>query len=134
MADFNQQVIEEFRANDGKVGGMFENMPMVLVTVTGRKTGNRLITPLAYSTDGDNIVIAASKGGADTDPAWFRNIQAEPHVLVEVGEDSFNTVAEIPEGAERDRLYAQHAEAMPQFKEYEQKTDRKIPVVLLPRA
>jgi deazaflavin-dependent oxidoreductase (nitroreductase family) len=134
MADFNTQVIEEFRANDGRVGGMFEGAPMILLTHTGRKSGNRYTTPLVHSRDGDDYVVIASKGGADTHPEWYLNVQANPRVRVEVGTDAFDAVARIhADGEERERLYRAQAELMPNFKEYEQTTDRVIPVVVLSR-
>jgi deazaflavin-dependent oxidoreductase (nitroreductase family) len=135
MAEFNTQVIEEFRSNDGRVGGMFEGAPMILVTHTGRKSGRRITTPLVYTRDGDDVVVIASKGGADEHPVWFLNLQADPNVHVEIGNDSWDAVATILEsGPERDRLYAAQAALMPNFKEYEEKTDRVIPVVVLSRA
>jgi deazaflavin-dependent oxidoreductase (nitroreductase family) len=134
MADFNTQVIEEFRANDGRVGGMFEGAPMILVTYTGRKSGRRITTPLVHTRDGDDYVIIASKAGADEHPLWYLNIQADPNVHVEVGTEAFPAVATIHEdGEERDRLYAAQAELMPNFAEYQEKTDRLIPVVVLSR-
>lgn len=134
MADFNTQVIEEFRANDGRVGGMFEGAPMILVTHTGRKSGNTYTTPLVYTRDGDDYVIIASKGGADTHPVWYLNLQANPNVRVEVGNEAFDAVARIhADGDERDRLYDAHAEVMPNFKEYAENTERVIPVVVLSR-
>jgi deazaflavin-dependent oxidoreductase (nitroreductase family) len=135
MADFNTQVIEEFRANGGRVGGMFEGAPMILVTHTGRKSGRRITTPLVHTRDGDDVVIIASKAGADEHPLWYLNMKADPNVHVELGDDSFDAVARVLEdGEERDRLYAAHAELMPNFKEYQEKTDRVIPVVVLSRA
>jgi deazaflavin-dependent oxidoreductase (nitroreductase family) len=134
MADFNTQVIEEFRANDGRVGGMFEGMPMILVTYQGRKSGKPITTPLVYSRDGDDVVIIASKGGADEHPLWYLNIVENPEVHVEIGDEEWDAVARVADDEERDRLYAAHAELMPNFKEYEQKTDRRIPVVVLSRA
>ena len=134
MSDFNTQVIEEFRANDGRVGGMFEGAPMILVTHTGRRSGKAYTTPLVYTRDGDDYVIIASKGGADTHPAWYLNIKDNPRVRVEVGGESFDAVARIIEsGDERDRLYDAQAELMPNFKEYAEGTDRVIPVVVLSR-
>ena len=134
MADFNTQVIEEFRANEGRVGGMFEGAPMILLTHTGRKSGNAHTTPLVYTRDGDDYVVIASKAGADTHPVWYLNLQANPRVRVEVGTETFDADARIIEaGEERDRLYNAQAELMPNFKEYEQKTDRVIPVVVLSR-
>jgi deazaflavin-dependent oxidoreductase (nitroreductase family) len=135
MADFNRQVIEEFRSNDGRVGGMFEGAPMILVTHTGRKSGQEYTTPLVYTRDGDDYVVIASKGGADTHPVWYLNIQANPRVRVEVGNEAFDAVARIhDDGPERDRLYAAQAELMPNFKAYAENTDRRIPVVVLSRA
>ena len=134
MSDFNTQVIEEFRANDGRVGGMFEGAPMILVTHTGRRSGKAYTTPLVYTRDGDDYVIIASKAGADTHPAWYLNIKDNPRVRVEVGDESFDAVARIIEsGDERDRLYDAQAELMPNFKEYAEGTDRVIPVVVLSR-
>ena len=134
MSDFNTQVIEDFRANEGRVGGMFEGAPMVLITTTGRKSGEPRISPLVYTKDGDALVIAASKAGADEHPAWYLNIEANPTVHVEVGTEAYDSVARVAEGEERDRLYAAHAEAMPNFAEYAQKTSRVIPIVVLERA
>ena len=135
MADFNTQVIEEFRANGGRVGGMFEGSPMILVTHTGHRSGRRITTPLVYTRDGDDVVIIASKGGADEHPLWYLNIQADPNVHVELGEDSWDATARVLEdGEERDRLYAAQAALMPNFAEYQEKTERRIPVVVLSRA
>jgi deazaflavin-dependent oxidoreductase (nitroreductase family) len=134
MADFTTQVIEEFRANEGRVGGMFEGAPMILITHTGRRSGRRITTPLVHTRDGDDYVIIASKAGADEHPLWYLNIKADPNVHVEVGTEAFPAVARVLEdGEERDRLFAAHAELMPNFKEYEQKTERVIPVVVLSR-
>ena len=135
MADFNTQVIEEFRANGGRVGGMFEGSPMILVTHTGRRSGRRITTPLVYTRDGDDVVIIASKGGADEHPLWYLNMQADPNVHVELGDDAWDATARVlQDGDERDRLYAAQAALMPNFAEYQEKTDRRIPVVVLSRA
>ena len=134
MSDFNTQVIEDFRANDGRVGGPFEGAPMVLITTVGRKSGEPRVSPLVYTQDGEALVIAASKAGADEHPAWFLNIEADPKVRVEVGTEAYDSVARVAEGEERDRLYAAHAEAMPNFAEYAKKTSRVIPIVVLERA
>jgi deazaflavin-dependent oxidoreductase (nitroreductase family) len=134
MNDFNTRIIEEFRANHGKVGEPFEGAPMILVTHTGAKSGQQRTTPLVHTTDGDRLVIIASKGGAPTNPAWFHNIKANPRVTVEVGDERFEADAEIYEdGPERRRLFDEQAALMPGFKEYEEKTDRVIPVVALSR-
>jgi deazaflavin-dependent oxidoreductase (nitroreductase family) len=135
MADFNTQVIEEFRANGGRVGGMFDGSPMILVTHTGRRSGRRITTPLVYTRDGEDVVVIASKGGADEHPLWYLNIQADPQVHVELGDESWDATARVlEEGDERDRLYAAQAALMPNFAEYQEKTDRRIPVVVLSRA
>jgi deazaflavin-dependent oxidoreductase (nitroreductase family) len=134
MSDWNQQIIDEFHANEGKVGGRFEGKNMVLITHTGAKSGKERVLPLVYSTDGDRIVIAASKGGADTNPDWYHNLVANPKVKVEIGTEKFDATAKLIEDrAERDRLYAgmvAHAEG---FADYEKKTERLIPVFVLER-
>jgi deazaflavin-dependent oxidoreductase (nitroreductase family) len=130
-ADFNAGVIEEFRANGGKAGGMFEGMPLILVHNVGAKSGKEFVTPLVYLADGDRYLIFASKGGAPQNPGWFYNLKANPEVTVEVGTETVPVLAEELTGDERDRLYAKQAEEQPQFAEYEQKTDRKIPVIAL---
>ncbi len=137
MTDFNEmnrKVIAEFRANGGKVGGQFEGAPMLLLTTTGAKSGQPRIAPLVYSTDGDRPVIIASKGGAPTNPDWFHNLVANPDVTVEVGTETFAAKAVVPEGAERDRLFDAQAAIMPGFRDYQNNTDRVIPVVVLERA
>ena len=129
--NYNQQIIETFRANKGKTSFP---LPLILLTTTGAKSGDLRTSPVAYSTDGDRIVIAASKGGAPTNPDWYHNLVAHPIVTVEIGAEKFQARATIvTDEAERERLYARHAELMPGFAEYPQKTDRKIPVVLLER-
>jgi len=133
MNDFNRGVIEEFRANGGKVGGPFEGAPMILVTHRGAKSGTEYTTPLVYSRSGDAFVIIASKAGAPDDPQWFRNLQANPDVTVEVGSERFAARARVAEGDERDSLYAAQAALMPNFDEYAAKTTRRIPVVVLDR-
>ena len=133
MNDFNRGVIDEFRANGGKVGGPFEGAPMILVTHRGAKSGTEYTTPLVYSRSGDAFVIIASKAGAPDDPQWFRNLQANPDVTVEVGSERFAARARVAEGDERDSLYAAQASLMPNFDEYAAKTTRRIPVVVLDR-
>jgi deazaflavin-dependent oxidoreductase (nitroreductase family) len=131
--DWNKKIIEEFRANEGKVGGMFAGQPLVLLTTTGAKSGRRLTSPLMYNTDGDRVLVFASKGGAPSNPAWYHNLLANPRVTVEQGTETYEATATEVTGAERDRLYAHHAAQFPQFAEYEQKTTRKIPVIALER-
>lgn len=133
MNDFNLKVIEEFRANAGVVGGPFAGAPMVLITHTGAKSGKTYTSPLVYSLDGDAVVIIASMGGAPTDPQWFRNLVANPKVVVEVGTDRYDAIARVTKGEERARLYRAQADKMPNFDEYAAKTTREIPVVVLDR-
>ncbi|GAA2209864.1 nitroreductase family deazaflavin-dependent oxidoreductase [Nonomuraea monospora] len=131
--DFNQQIIEEFRANEGRVGGMFEGSPLVLLTTTGAKSGKSVTTPVMYLADGDRYVIIASNGGADHHPAWYHNLRATPEATAEVGTERFEVKAVFVEGAERDQLYARMVEQAPGFAEYEAATTRRIPVVALLR-
>ncbi len=131
MADFNQQVISEFRENDGAVGGMFEGMPLLLLHHVGARSGTARIAPLVYLADGDRYVIFASKGGAPEHPAWYHNLLANPRTRIEVGDRELDVVAAEVSGAERDELYTRQVQAAPQFGEYQEKTTRKIPVVVL---
>ncbi len=131
--DFNQQIIAEFRANGGKVGGRFAGAPMLLLTTTGAKSGQRRTTPLVYLPDGDRLIIFATKGGAPTHPAWYHNLVAHPETTVEVGTETVPVTAVVLTGEERDRLYARQAALRPAFAEYETRTTRRIPVVALRR-
>jgi deazaflavin-dependent oxidoreductase (nitroreductase family) len=133
LNDFNQQVIKEFRANQGKVGGQLANMPMLLLTMTGAKSGRVITKPLVYTKDGDRIVIIASFAGAPNNPAWHNNLVANPEATVEVGSERFRVRAAVTSGAERQRLFDRQAEQMSIFKEYQQKTTRQIPVFVLTR-
>ena len=133
MNDFNQNVIKQFRANGGKVGPPFEGAPMLLLTTTGARSGQHRTTPLVHTRDGDDIVVLASKGGAPSHPAWYHNLVANPEVTLEVGTETFKARARVATGEERDRLYAAQAKLMPNFGEYQQKTTRRIPVVVLKR-
>ena len=133
MKDFNKQVIEEFRANDGKVGGMFENMNLLLVNSIGAKSGLPRINPVAYIKEGDRYVIAASKAGSDTNPDWYYNLVAHPKVTVEVGDQKFPVLATVAEEPERTELYGKMASKYSGFADYEKKTDRIIPVFMLTR-
>lgn len=136
MADqneFNRKIIEEFRANGGETFGPFKGRPLLLLTTTGAKSGEPRTTPLVYSRDGKRIVVIASMGGAPKHPAWFLNLRANPEVTVELGTEKFRARASTAGAEERDRLYAQQAAEMPAFNEYQQKTTRRIPVVVLER-
>ncbi|HXM87693.1 MAG TPA: nitroreductase family deazaflavin-dependent oxidoreductase [Solirubrobacteraceae bacterium] len=131
MSDFNRKVIDEFRANDGKVGGPFDGAPVLLLTSTGAKSGERRTTPVVYQPDGERMVIFASKAGAAENPAWYHNLRANPTATVEVGTDTVEVEAIVTEGDERERLFSKQKQLMPQFADYEQKTTRQIPVVAL---
>jgi deazaflavin-dependent oxidoreductase (nitroreductase family) len=131
MVDFNEQVITEFRSNAGKVGGMFEQMPILLLHHVGAKSGVERVSPVAYLPEGDEYVIIASKAGAPENPAWYHNLKANPVTEIEVEDRRVPVVATEATGPERDRLYSAQAALLPQFAEYETKTDRKIPVIVL---
>lgn len=136
MSDFNTAIIEEFRANGGKVGGGFEGAPMVLLHHKGAKTGTERVAPLVYQADGDRYVVFASKAGAPTHPDWFRNLVANPETTIEVGTETVAVRARVAEGDERERIWTKQKQLMPGFAEYEEKTRgiREIPVVILERA
>jgi deazaflavin-dependent oxidoreductase (nitroreductase family) len=132
MSSWNDGIIEEFRANEGRVGGPFEGIELLLLTSVGARSGKRHVTPLVYVTDGERLVVAASNGGGPKHPAWFHNVGANPEVEIEVGTRKFTAkAAVVPDRAERDRLYAKFVEVSPGFAEYETKTSRVIPVVVL---
>ncbi len=130
---FNNNVIAEFRANAGTVGGSFANTPMLLLTTIGTKSGHLRVTPVCYTNDGDRIVVLASKAGAPTNPDWYYNLLANPIATVELGAETFQTRASVAGGEERKRLYDRQAAIMPGFAEYQRKTTRQIPVVVLER-
>lgn len=133
----NEPVIEEFRENQGNCSGWLKGAPMILVTMTGAKTGRELCSPLVYSTDGDDVVIIASMGGAPTNPNWYHNLVANPTVTVEVGTHKWQATAHLTEGDERKRLFDAQAALMPQFAEYEKSAaehGREIPVFRLVRS
>ena len=133
MKEFNENLIAEYRANGGKVGGQFAQSPLMLLTTTGAKSGRAHTTPVVYTTDGDRLVIIASKAGAPTNPAWYHNLVAHPTATVELGTEKFDVDAEVTKGEERDRLYGHQAELMPAFADYQKKTTRVIPVIALKR-
>jgi deazaflavin-dependent oxidoreductase (nitroreductase family) len=133
VSDYNQRVIEEFRANGGVVGGGFERLPLLLLTTTGARSGRLRTTPLAYLEDAGRLVVFASAGGAPRNPGWYHNLRADPIATVELGVEQFEVRAIMAEGAERERLFAAQAARRPQFAEYQAKTSRTIPVVVLER-
>ena len=131
--DRNNAIINEFRANAGKVGGPFDGKTLLLLHTIGSKSGQKHINPVAYISDGDRIVIIASKGGAPTNPDWYYNIVANPQIEVEVGTEQFRVKASIATEPERTFLYNKMVEMMPGFAEYQKKTTRIIPVIILSR-
>lgn len=133
MSDFNAQVIDEFRANHGKVGGNFEGAPLLLLHSVGAKSGETRISPMMFLPDGDRYLVFASKAGAPTNPDWYHNLKANPDVTIEVGDDTIDVQAEELPRAERDAKYAEQAALFPGFADYEKKTDRVIPVLALTR-
>ncbi|MCX5231714.1 nitroreductase/quinone reductase family protein [Streptomyces sp. NBC_00233] len=138
MPDFNRQVIEEFRATGGRVGGMFEGAALLLLTTTGARSGRAHTNPAVYVRDGARLLVFASNAGGPKHPAWFHNLSADPYVTVELGTpegtvERFGATAVVTEGEERDRLYAEQAERDPGFAAYQAATDRVIPVVALHR-
>ena len=133
MNDFNKQVIDEFRANHGKVGGNFEGAPLLILHSTGAKSGEERVSPMMYLPDGDRFLVFASKAGAPDNPDWYHNLKAHPEATIEVGDDTVDVVAEELPRAERDEKYAEQAALFPGFADYEKKTDRVIPVLALTR-
>jgi deazaflavin-dependent oxidoreductase (nitroreductase family) len=131
---WTQGHIDEFRANGGKIGGRFEGRPVLLLTTTGAKSRRPHTTPMMYLELDDHLYVFASKGGAPTNPDWYRNLVANPEVIVELGTERFDATAAPLIGGQRDRVYARQVELYPQFGEYERKTERTIPVVELVRS
>ena len=130
--DWNRPIIEEFRANGGRVAA-FARQPLLLLTHTGAKSGRTRTNPLAYLADGDRFVVFATKGGSPTNPDWFHNLVANPTATIEVGTDTIEVEAEVAEGDERDRLWKEQVSHNSAFGEYETKTSRVIPVIVLRR-
>jgi deazaflavin-dependent oxidoreductase (nitroreductase family) len=129
--DWNTRIIEEFRANGGKVGAGFEGAPLLLLTTTGAKSQNRRVNPMMYLRDGDTLYVFASKAGGPTNPDWYHNLVAHPEVTVEIGTETHRAVARVTEGEEHDRTYARQSELYPVFADYQQRTNRVIPVIAL---
>ena len=129
----NAQIIEEFRANEGKVGGYFEGKTLLLLTTTGAKSGRTHTTPAIYLADAGRYVVFASNGGAPNNPGWYHNVRTNPDVLVEVGTESFPATAAVVEGPGRDELFRRQADRDPSFDEYQAGMARVMPVVALTR-
>ena len=133
MNDFNQQIIDEFRANKGQVGGGFAGAPMVLLHHKGAKSGTERVSPLVYQVVDGGWAVFASKGGAPDNPDWFHNVKANPATTAEIGEETYDVVARVAEGDERETIWTKQKQDFPNFAEYEKNTDRTIPVVVLER-
>ena len=133
LNDWNQQIIDEFRSNGGRVGGNFEGAPLLLLHHVGRKSGTERVSPMMYQAVGDDLAVFASKAGADTHPDWYLNLLAHPDVEVEVGTDEVAVRARDLPADERDPIWEKQKQDYPGFAGYESKTSRTIPVVLLER-
>ena len=129
--EFNAGIIDEFRANEGRVGGMFEGAPLVILHTTGARSGDERLAPLMYLPYEDRMFVFASKAGAHSHPDWYHNVKANPSVTIEVGTDTFGKTAVELDPDERDRIYAVQASLVPQFGQYQAGTDRLIPVIEL---
>jgi deazaflavin-dependent oxidoreductase (nitroreductase family) len=134
MSDWNTAIIEEFRANEGRVGGPFEGAPMILIHHIGARSGIERVNPLVYFPDGDRMLIMASNGGAPTNPNWYHNLKARPRITVEVGTETFPVDVVELTGGERETSWARVVEKMPGFGEYQSKITRHIPLLALTRA
>ncbi len=133
LNDWDRQVVEEFRANGGNVGGQLAGAPVLLLTTTGAKSGHQRVTPLVYLSEGGHIYVFAGNRGAPTNPGWYHNLVAHPDVIVELGTEKFEARATVIEGAEADRLGRIQLQKIPALEELAAKITRKIPVVLLER-
>jgi len=135
MPDWNKGIIEEFREHSGQVGGQFTSMPLLLLHHRGAKSGIERVNPVAYQRlDDDTVAVFASKGGAPTNPDWYHNLRANPQASIEIGTETYDVIARVAEGDERDRIWERQKERSPGFASYEQKTSRQIPVIVLQRA
>ncbi len=131
MSDFNTQIIEEFRANDGQVGGGFAGAPLLLLHTAGAKTGQERVNPMMYRKVDGGYAVFASKAGAPTNPDWYHNLVANPNVQAEIGTQTLNLTARVADDAEREPIWSAHKQEYPGFADYEEKTTRRIPVVIL---
>ena len=133
MSEWNDKVIAEFRAHEGRVGGNFEAAPLLLLHSTGAKSGQERVSPMMYQAVGDDFAVFASKAGADTNPDWFYNLRAHPEARIEVGTETLDVTARVLDANEREPIWEEQKARYPGFADYETKTDRVIPVVLLVR-
>ena len=129
--DWNSKIIEEFRANGGKVGGQFEGAPLLLLHTVGAKSGQQRVNPMMYRKVGDSVAVFASKAGVPTNPDWYHNLVANPRVSAEIGTQTTEFTARVAQGGERDRIWDEQKREYPGFADYETKTTRQIPVVIL---
>jgi deazaflavin-dependent oxidoreductase (nitroreductase family) len=131
MSDWNDKIIEEFRANSGRVGGNFDGAPLLLLHTVGARSGQSRVHPMMYQKVDGGYAVFASKGGAPTNPDWYHNLLAQPRVQAEIGTDTVALTARVAAGDERQRIWNAQKIAYPGFAEYEQKTTREIPVIVL---
>ncbi len=131
MPDWNSKIIKEFRANEGRVGGQFEGAPLLLLHTVGARTGQQRVNPMMYQALGDGYAVFASKGGAPTNPDWYYNLLAHPRVTAEIGAAAVELTARVAEGQEREQIWSAQKAAYPGFADYERKTARQIPVIIL---
>jgi deazaflavin-dependent oxidoreductase (nitroreductase family) len=131
MSDWNSKIIEEFRANGGRVGGPFQGAPLLLLHTTGAKSGQQRVNPVMYQQVSGGYAVFASKGGAPVNPDWYHNLLAHPNVQAEIGTRTVDLVARVAESEERERIWAAQKAANPGFADYERKTSRQIPVIVL---
>jgi deazaflavin-dependent oxidoreductase (nitroreductase family) len=133
QSDYNRRLIEEFRADRSNNGGAFKGRPLLLLTTTGARTGQRRTTPMMYVPDGNRLLVIASNAGAPKHPDWYYNLVAHPQVTVEVGKETYDATAFVTEGAERHQLWTRIVEQYPFFAEHQAKVTRQIPVIALER-
>jgi deazaflavin-dependent oxidoreductase (nitroreductase family) len=133
MSDWNDKVIAEFRANQGRVGGQFEGAPLLLLHSTGAKSRQERVNPVMYQAVGNGFAVFASKAGADTNPNWYHNLRAHPQARIEVGTQTLDVTARVLDADEREPIWEEQKARYPGFADYESKTDRVIPVVMLDR-
>ncbi len=131
VTDWNRKIIEEFRANGGRVGGQFEGAPLLLLHTVGARSGQERVNPMMYRAVGGGYAVFASKAGAPTNPDWYHNLRANPRVRAEIGTGTVELAARVAEGEERERIWSAQKQEYPGFADYERKTDRQIPVVIL---
>jgi deazaflavin-dependent oxidoreductase (nitroreductase family) len=131
MTDWNSKIIEEFRANEGRVGGPFDGAPLLLLHTVGAKTGKQRVNPMMYQQVAGGYAVFASKGGAPTNPDWYHNLLAHPRVSAEIGAKMVELLARVAAGEEREKIWAAQKAAYSGFADYERKTARQIPVIIL---